>query len=63
MAATNYICRDIYLRKLIDRRDNGEIKIVTGPRRSGKSWLLKKEFACESEQDTQQSPQCSTFEH
>lgn len=37
-----YINRIIYLQKLIDRRDNGEIKIVTGPRRCGKSWLLKK---------------------
>ena len=42
MGVANYICRDIYLRKLVERRDNGEIKIVTGPRRSGKSWLLKK---------------------
>ncbi len=37
-----YINRPIYLQKLIDRRDNGEIKIVTGSRRCGKSWLLKK---------------------
>lgn len=36
----NYIKRDIYLNKLIARRDNGEVKIITGPRRSGKSWLL-----------------------
>lgn len=32
--------RDIYLKKLILRRDNGEVKIITGPRRCGKSWLL-----------------------
>ena len=36
----NYIKREIYLNKLIARRNNGEIKIITGPRRSGKSWLL-----------------------
>lgn len=34
------IRRDIYLEKLILRRDNGEVKIITGPRRCGKSWLL-----------------------
>ena len=39
-----YIQREFYLRQLIDKMDNGEIKIVTGPRRSGKSWLLKKIF-------------------
>ena len=37
-----YINRDTYLQKLINRRDNGEIKIITGSRRTGKSWLLKK---------------------
>ena len=37
---TNYINRPRYLQQLIDRRDNGEVKIITGPRRSGKSWLL-----------------------
>ena len=36
-----YIKRDTYLQKLIDRRENGEIKVITGPRRCGKSWLLK----------------------
>lgn len=36
----NYIQRDTYLNKLIIRRDNGEVKIITGPRRCGKSWLL-----------------------
>lgn len=35
-----YIHRDIYLQRLIDSKDNQEIKIITGPRRSGKSWLL-----------------------
>lgn len=38
----DYIERKLYLQQLIDSKDNGEIKIVTGPRRSGKSWLLKK---------------------
>ena len=37
-----YIQRESYLRQLIARRDNGEIKIITGPRRSGKSWLLNR---------------------
>lgn len=36
----SYIRRDAYLDKLIARRDNGEVKIITGPRRCGKSWLL-----------------------
>lgn len=36
----NYINRPRYLQQLIDRRDNGEVKIITGPRRCGKSWLL-----------------------
>lgn len=34
--------RPIYLQKLIDRRNNGEVKIITGSRRCGKSWLLSK---------------------
>lgn len=38
----SYIRRERYLQKLIDRRDNGEVKIITGTRRCGKSWLLKK---------------------
>lgn len=37
-----YIKRQRYLQKLIDRRDNGEVKIITGTRRCGKSWLLKR---------------------
>lgn len=32
--------RPIYLQKLIDRQQNGMIKIITGMRRSGKSYLL-----------------------
>lgn len=35
-----YIRREIYLNRLIVRRNNGEVKVITGPRRSGKSWLL-----------------------
>ena len=35
-----YIQRDSYLQKLIVRKDNGEVKVITGPRRSGKSFLL-----------------------
>jgi uncharacterized protein len=37
-----YITRNSYLDKLVRRRNNGEIKIITGARRAGKSWLLKK---------------------
>ena len=40
MNHNQYIKRDIYLEKLILRRANGEVKIITGPRRCGKSWLL-----------------------
>jgi len=41
---STYIKRETYLQKLIDRMNNGEVKIVTGPRRCGKSWLLKRIF-------------------
>lgn len=34
------ISRDTYLQKLIDRRENGAIKVITGLRRVGKSTLL-----------------------
>ena len=34
------IKRDLYLQKLIDRRHNGLIKVVTGVRRCGKSYLV-----------------------
>ena len=40
----SYIKRETYLQKLIDKMDNGEVKIITGPRRCGKSWLLKRIF-------------------
>ena len=39
------IHRPIYLQKLIARRHNGMIKIITGMRRSGKSYLLFNLFA------------------
>lgn len=32
--------RNLYLNKLIDRRENGSIKVITGIRRCGKSYLL-----------------------
>lgn len=37
-----YIQRQTYLQKLIDSRMNGFVKVVTGPRRCGKSWLLSR---------------------
>ena len=39
------IKRDIYLNQLIERKNNGLIKIVTGIRRCGKSYLLNELFA------------------
>lgn len=36
--------RDLYLNKLIDKMDNGLIKIITGIRRCGKSYLLFRIF-------------------
>ena len=38
----NPIQRDVYLNRLIDRRENGSIKVITGIRRCGKSYLLFK---------------------
>ena len=34
------ISRKTYLNKLVSRKENGMIKVVTGIRRSGKSYLL-----------------------
>ncbi len=34
------IRRDYYLKKLIDARGNGFLKVITGIRRCGKSYLL-----------------------
>lgn len=39
-----YIRRDLYLERIISRMHNGMIKIICGPRRSGKSWLLSRIF-------------------
>ena len=36
--------RNVYLNKLINRKENGLIKIVTGIRRCGKSYLLNELF-------------------
>lgn len=44
MERNEYIVRQSYLDKLILRRNNGEVKVVTGPRRCGKSWLLSHIF-------------------
>ena len=38
------INRDYYLQKLIDRKQNGQIKVITGVRRCGKSFLLNTLF-------------------
>ena len=40
----NEIKRDYYLEQLIKRKNNGLIKIVTGIRRCGKSFLLRTQF-------------------
>ena len=37
---SNIIRRDYYLQKLIDRKENGLVKVITGIRRCGKSFLL-----------------------
>ena len=39
------IKRDLYLQKLVDRMHNGLIKIITGVRRCGKSYLVFKIFS------------------
>lgn len=38
------IKRDLYLNKLVERKHNGLIKVITGIRRCGKSFLLFKIF-------------------
>jgi len=38
------IQRDFYLEKLIQRKGNGLIKVITGIRRCGKSYLLNNLF-------------------
>lgn len=37
---TMYIQREIYLNRLIAKKDNGFIKVITGVYRCGKSFLL-----------------------
>ncbi len=36
--------RDVYLERLIDRKQNGLIKVITGARRAGKSYLMNELF-------------------
>lgn len=38
------IKRDFYLNKLINRMGNGQVKVITGVRRCGKSFLLNTLF-------------------
>ena len=38
------IKRDVYLNKLIEKKENGLIKIITRIRRYGKTYLLKPLF-------------------
>ncbi len=38
------VSRTLYLERIKERMHNGLVKIITGPRRSGKSWLLSKIF-------------------
>ena len=40
----NIIKRDIYLERLIRKKNNGLVKVITGIRRCGKSWLLFRLF-------------------
>lgn len=42
------INRDAYLSKLIDKKENGLIKVITGIRRCGKSYLLFRDYLIES---------------
>ena len=44
MRCSMEIKRDVYLERLITRRHNGFIKVITGVRRSGKSYLMNKIF-------------------
>ena len=38
------ISRDVYLNRLITRKQNGFVKVITGIRRCGKSYLLNTIF-------------------
>ena len=42
MEINREINREVYLNRLIVRKHNGFIKVITGIRRCGKSYLLKK---------------------
>ena len=55
------IDRNHYLQKLIDRRENGMIKVITGLRRSGKSFLLFELFKSYLLQDGVKSEQIVTL--
>lgn len=44
LSKMKYLKRDVYLERIINRMHNGLVKIITGPRRSGKSWLLSHIF-------------------
>ena len=47
------IKRDLYLQRLINRIDNGMIKVITGIRRSGKSYLIFKSYLLNNLTDEQ----------
>ena len=32
--------REVYVKRLIERKENGLIKVITGSRRAGKSYLM-----------------------
>ncbi|MCR5559916.1 MAG: AAA family ATPase [Schwartzia sp.] len=36
--------RKLYVKRLVDRKNNGLIKIITGARRAGKSYLMNELF-------------------
>ena len=48
------IKRDVYLNKLIERQNNGMVKVITGIRRCGKSFLLFRLYKREARQAEQE---------
>ena len=40
LGVSNMIKRDFYINKLINSKGNGKVKVITGLRRCGKSYLL-----------------------